>query len=145
MHYGRRFERVCRYVSRPPIALERLSIDGDGLVVYELKHPFRDGTTHVLFEPLDFMARLAALVPRPRAHLTRYHGLFAPNAKHRHHIVTRQTSASAANNNLACESNDIKPTAPMSWMQRSAHGCSKLSFKILPAMWRTASRACSDH
>jgi len=38
-------------VSRGPITLERLRIDGDGLVVYELKHPFRDGTTHVLFEP----------------------------------------------------------------------------------------------
>ena len=35
---------------------ERLSVDGDGLVVYQLKHPFRDGTTHVLFEPLDFIA-----------------------------------------------------------------------------------------
>jgi hypothetical protein len=30
-------------------------------MAHELKHPFRDGTTHVLFEPLDFMARLAAL------------------------------------------------------------------------------------
>jgi hypothetical protein len=57
-----KLERLCRYVARPAIALERLSRDGDGLVVYELKHPFRDGTTHVLFEPLDFIARLAALV-----------------------------------------------------------------------------------
>ena len=48
-----------------------LSVDGDGLVVYELKHPFADGTTHVLFEPLDFIARLAALVSRPRVHLLR--------------------------------------------------------------------------
>ncbi len=40
MHHGRRFERVCRYMARPPIAEERLSVDGDGLVVYELKHPF---------------------------------------------------------------------------------------------------------
>ncbi len=74
-HQRDKLERLCRYVSRGPIALERLSIDGDGLVVHELKHPFRDGTTHVLFEPLDFLARLAALVPRPRTHLVRYHGL----------------------------------------------------------------------
>jgi hypothetical protein len=52
----RKLERLCRYVARPAIALERLSRDGDGLVVYELKRPFRDGTTHVLFEPLDFIA-----------------------------------------------------------------------------------------
>ncbi len=76
-HQRDKLERLCRYVSRGPIALERLSIDGDGLVVLELKHPFRDGTTHVVFEPLDFIARLASLVPRPRAHLVRYHGLFA--------------------------------------------------------------------
>lgn len=43
-----------------------------------LKRPFSDGTTHVKFTPEDFMARLAALVPRPRANLTRYHGVFAP-------------------------------------------------------------------
>ncbi len=77
-HERSKQERVCRYMARPPIAQERLSVDGDGLVVYELKHPFSDGTTHVLFEPVDFIARLAALVPRPRAHLIRYHGLFAP-------------------------------------------------------------------
>jgi len=29
---------------------------------------------------LDFIARLAALVPPPRVHLTRYHGVFAANA-----------------------------------------------------------------
>jgi hypothetical protein len=67
-------------MARPPVAEDRLSVDGDGLVVYELKRAFRDGTTHVPFEPNDFIARLAALVPRPRAHLIRYHGLFAPIA-----------------------------------------------------------------
>ena len=77
-------------MARPPVAEDRLGVDGDGLVVYELKRAFRDGTTHVLFEPTDFIARLAALVPRPRAHLIRYHGLFAPNAHHRHLIVPRR-------------------------------------------------------
>jgi len=38
------------------------------------------GTTHIVLEPVDFMARLAALVPPPRAHLTRFHGVFAPHA-----------------------------------------------------------------
>lgn len=47
MDQREKLERVCRYVARVPIALERLSVDGDGLMVYELKHAFRDGTTHV--------------------------------------------------------------------------------------------------
>jgi hypothetical protein len=46
-----------------------------------LKTPYRDGTTHIVLEPLDLMARLAALVPPPRMHLTRYHGVFAPHSK----------------------------------------------------------------
>ncbi len=50
---------------------------------YQLKTPYNNGTTHVVFEPLDFLARLAALVPRPRVNLTRYHGVFAPNSAHR--------------------------------------------------------------
>ena len=37
----------------------------------------------MVFEPLDFIARLAALVPKPRFHLTRFHGVFAPNSAHR--------------------------------------------------------------
>ena len=54
---------------------------------YTLKTPYGDGTTHVVFEPLDFMARLAALVPRPRAHLTRYHGVFAPHSRWRAEVT----------------------------------------------------------
>jgi hypothetical protein len=73
-----RLERLCRYVTRPAIALERLSLNRRGEVLLALKHPFRDGTTHLKFTPEDFLARLAALVPRPRANLTRYHGVFAP-------------------------------------------------------------------
>jgi hypothetical protein len=73
-----RLERLCRYVTRPAIALERLSLNRRGEVLLALKRPFRDGTTHLKFTPEDFMARLAALVPRPRANLTRYHGVFAP-------------------------------------------------------------------
>ena len=73
-----KLERLARYVSRPPVATERLSLTQAGNVRYALKTPYRDGTTHVIFEPEDFIARLAALVPKPRAHLTRYHGVFAP-------------------------------------------------------------------
>ena len=44
-----------------------------GNILYTLKTPYRDGTTHIILEPLDFMARLAALVPKPRVNLTRFH------------------------------------------------------------------------
>ena len=32
---------------------------------YQLKTPWRNGTTHVEFEPIEFIAKLAALVPPP--------------------------------------------------------------------------------
>jgi hypothetical protein len=50
-------------------------------VVLKLKTSWRDGTTHLVVSPLEFMQRLAALVPRPRPHLIRFHGVLAPNAK----------------------------------------------------------------
>jgi hypothetical protein len=52
-----------------------------------LKMPYRDGTTHVMFELLDLLAGLAALVPSPGVNLTRYHGVFAPNHRLRALIV----------------------------------------------------------
>jgi len=65
------------------VSEKRLSLTEHGQVRYTLKNPWRDGTTHVIFEPLDFIARLAALVPKPRVNLTRFHGVFAPNSQHR--------------------------------------------------------------
>ena len=58
-------ERLCRYVTRPAVCLERLSTNAAGQVSDELKHPFRYDTTHILFTPEDFLARLAALVRDP--------------------------------------------------------------------------------
>ena len=79
-HQRDKVERLCRYIARPPVATTRLALTAQGQVRYTLKTPYRDGTTHVMFEPLDFIARLAALVPKPRVHLTRYQGVFAPHS-----------------------------------------------------------------
>ena len=66
---------------------ERLSLTRQGNIRVALKTPYRDGTTHVVFQPLDFLARLAALVPRPRVNLTRFQGVFAPNSRYRAHVT----------------------------------------------------------
>ncbi|MDY0001704.1 MAG: SAM-dependent methyltransferase [Polyangia bacterium] len=53
----------------------------DGRVRYALRKPWpaRDGrlTTELLLDPVDFLRRLAALVPPPYFNLTRYHGVLA--------------------------------------------------------------------
>ena len=66
-----RLERLARYAGRPPLASERLSLLPDGRLLYRLKHRWRDGTTHVIYEPLELLERLAALVPPPRFNLSR--------------------------------------------------------------------------
>jgi hypothetical protein len=111
-----KLERLCRYITRPAVSEKRLSVTPSGNIRYDvngitnaagagmrksgqLKTPYNDGTTHVIFEPLDFMshipvlhpsgdfcranwlscqfviAKLAALVPKPRVNLTRFHGV----------------------------------------------------------------------
>ena len=91
MHCGRRFERLSRYISRPPIARERLHELPDGRIAYRLRHPWRDGTTHVVFEPTELIEKLAVLIPWPRSNTLRYHGVFAPGSKWRE-AVTRDRS-----------------------------------------------------
>ena len=65
------------------MAEDRLALTPSGQVRYTLKIACRDGTTQIVLEPLDFIARLAAQVPPPRMHLTRYHGVFAPHSRRR--------------------------------------------------------------
>ena len=58
-----------------------------GQVVPKLKTAWRDGTSHHVMAPMEFMQRLAALVPKLRLHLIRFHGVLAPNAKLRKAVV----------------------------------------------------------
>ena len=119
-----KLERLCRYISRPAVAEKRLSLTANGQVRYGLKTPYRDGTTHVIFNPLDFLGRLAALVPRPRVNLTRFHGVFArgghpPNSAWR----SRVTSARRGRRVLRAHPDDANRTpaeqrAAMTWAQR---------------------------
>jgi hypothetical protein len=40
-HQREKLERLCRYVSRPPVASERLALAATGQVRYTLKTPYR--------------------------------------------------------------------------------------------------------
>jgi hypothetical protein len=82
-----RLERVCRYLLRPPLAQERLRLRADGRVFVELRKAWRDGTTHLLLEPIELLEKLAALTPRPEVHLLIYHGVLAPHAGWRRRVV----------------------------------------------------------
>ncbi len=79
----RRLERLCRYVARPPLANERLEEHPDGRLALRLKTRWRDGTSHILMERSELIDRLVPLIPPPRAHQVRYHGILAPCASRR--------------------------------------------------------------
>jgi hypothetical protein len=89
-HDRKRLEQLCRYITRPALSDERIQLNAAGQVELKLKTPWRDGTTHLMMSPREFMQRLAALVPRPRLHLIRYHGVLAPNARLRPLVVPQE-------------------------------------------------------
>jgi len=109
--YFRSLEHLLRYCARPPFALERLSVirDADGRIIrirYVLPRRWvilwaaiwvgrgrgrkstRPGANGVVeLTPFEFLDRLADLVPPPRKHRHRYHGVFAPNHKLRRAVT----------------------------------------------------------
>ena len=79
-------ERMCRYLLRPPVSEKRCRIKGNS-IRYNLKSTWSDGTKAVEFTGMEFIEKLIALIPQPRIHQTRFHGVLAPNAKIRSQIV----------------------------------------------------------
>jgi hypothetical protein len=61
LHMRGHLEKLLRYCARPPISDERLSLDARGQVVLRLKTPWYDGTTHVVYEPIDFVFKARSI------------------------------------------------------------------------------------
>jgi hypothetical protein len=72
------------------------------------------GIDNVIFEPLDFIARLTALVPRARVHLTRYHGVLAPHSALRAAV----TPAGRGQKTGITERSPAERHRAMSWARR---------------------------
>ena len=133
-----RLERLCRYVARPPLTIKRLSRLSDGRLLYGLSHPWRDGTTHVAFLPLELIEKLAALVPPPRVNLVRYHGVLAPAARHRAKVVPKRDTESPVPSTEAKpleRNHETRATSSQLFMgrvvaQSVCHRCARL-----PGMW----------
>ena len=105
--YCQPLEHLLRYCARPPFALERLSvIRGEGGRISRVRYVLprhkaatwvgsgrgrkstRPGANGVVeLSPVEFLDRLANLVPPPRKHRHRYHGVFAPNHKLRRAVT----------------------------------------------------------
>jgi hypothetical protein len=86
-HDRARLEGLCRYVLRAALAKDRLQLRAGGRVLLTLKAAWHDGTSRLLFEPIGFLERLAALIPRPESNQLLYHGVLAPHAQWRPRVV----------------------------------------------------------
>ena len=77
----------------PPLALERLTESSHGQLLFELAHSRADGTTHLLLAPLELIEKIALLIPPPRFHTLRFHGLLGPAAGWRSAVIPRRPAA----------------------------------------------------
>ena len=111
---------MCRYVLRPPFAKERLQLRGDGRVALELQRAWHDGTQELVFEPLEFLERLAAMTPRPETNLLICHGVLAPRARWRGRVVVYgrpvpEPTASTAPLAADPDGTGVKTASPRAW------------------------------
>ncbi|MBI2217646.1 MAG: transposase [Candidatus Rokubacteria bacterium] len=110
-----RLEQLCRYLLRPAVAQDRLRLLDDGRIVLTLKTAWADGTRQLLFEPLELLEKLAALIPRPRINLVLYHGVLAPHSGWRARVVAHGAPPAEAPvvASAAPEADDEPTTAPV--------------------------------
>src|SRR5262249_52000090 len=80
-------EQLCLYGARGAISLERLEERPDGRLSYRMRRPAPDGSTHLILTPLALLKKLAALIPPPRVHHVRFHGVFGPAARLRSSVT----------------------------------------------------------
>jgi hypothetical protein len=85
-HERKRLTRLLRYMLRPALSDSRLTLLPDGRVRLMLQRPWNNGTRYLVFDPVDFLARLVPLIPPPRVHQVVAHGVLAPNARLRAQI-----------------------------------------------------------
>jgi Putative transposase len=90
-----RLERTCRYALRPPVAHDRIRLTAEGQVLLTLRHRWADGTTHLLFDPIEILERLAAITPRPRINLVLYYGVLGAHAAWRARLSVPATTEPA--------------------------------------------------
>jgi hypothetical protein len=142
-----KLEKLCRYIARPAVAEDRLSMRPSGDIILRLKTPYSDGTSHLLFSGLEFVEKLASLIPPPRIHLTRFFGCLAPHAKIRSQIVPKKApdseQAQAASTGVSAETTP-KKTRRIGWAELLARvfqidmkhcpSCGGESFKPIAAI-----------
>ncbi|MFT7579094.1 MAG: hypothetical protein ACI9MR_000756 [Myxococcota bacterium] len=109
----KRLERLCRYIARPPLSLERLEEHPDGRVRLRFKSAWKGGTHSVLLDPLDFISRLCALIPPPRFQMLRYHRVLAGHSRDRAEVVPQESAKDESSRSGDAQQLLFEPTPPL--------------------------------
>ena len=106
-------ERLIRYCARPPFALDRLHLVGgrSDQILYLLPKPDPAGRTALRLSALEFLDRLATILPPPRIHRHRYHGVFAPNAPLRSLVTARAREDNALAVHTSIQAGSLPPSS----------------------------------
>ncbi|MBK8996105.1 MAG: transposase [Myxococcales bacterium] len=139
--------RGCaKYITRPPVAQERLERRPDGKLELSFKRAWRDGTRALVFEPADLIPRLVASVPPPRWHLLRYFGVLSSHSSRRRLVVPAPPPDPVANRPrpLAAISSSCSATRTMHpRLARDGPGCSRTSSPPTSRPARAAPAQCA--
>ena len=104
-----RLETLCRYLLRPPVSEKRLERHNNGDVLLRLKSEWSDGTFAMEFTPHEFIEKLIAIIPQPRIHGVRFHGILAPSAEDRKKVVPAALTEHAQGELFECHKKKSKP------------------------------------
>jgi hypothetical protein len=118
-HERKKLERLCRYISHPAVTERRLSLTCSGKVRYELKTPI-GLAPRIWFSSRWTSSPGSPPCPKPIVNLTRLHGVFVPNSKHRV-LVTPARRGKGSKPQAANEAQEQTPAerrAAMTWAQR---------------------------
>ncbi len=106
-HDRKQLERLARYITRPPIAQERLTQRPDGTLLLEFKKAWKDGSRVLVLTPEDLLVRLCAAVPPPRFHMVRYLGVLSSHSAFRSRVVPEPSEDTTAHRPSAARGDQL--------------------------------------
>ena len=116
--------QLIKYMARPPIATERLSLrdpaNPQGDLKYALKSEWDNGARHVFFSPKELIEKIIAIIPPRYFNMIRYFGILGPNhslrsrivkKRKRRHVLPRSPKNYAASSSSSSSSQNVKESA----------------------------------
>jgi len=107
--------RGFRYVLRPLISADRLTVRPDGRVEYRFRRPDPSGRTSWVTDGATWCRRLATLIPPRRSHTTRFHGVLSSAHVWRARVVPSPSAARPKSTSTPPTSSAMRLARRLDW------------------------------